>query len=56
MTVKVPLIFGEGQMKKWKLLIVLEVALTMIAVLLPVLGTGEHIRIIRCFGRIAYPP
>jgi len=43
-------------MKKWKLLIVLGIALIMIAVLLPVLGTGENTKTIRSFGRIVYPP
>jgi hypothetical protein len=55
-TTKITFNFREGQMKKWKLLIVLGVALIMIAVLLPVLGTGEHTKTIHSFGRIVYPP
>jgi len=42
-------------MKKWRLVLILGIALAVIAVFLPVLGTGKDV-VIRMFGRIAYSP
>lgn len=57
MTAKTPFNFKESQMKKWKLVLILGIALDLIAVFLPVLGTGKHPHsvAIQDFGRIAYP-